>query len=386
MYPSGFVSISQSVVHSTSRLGDTIWFNSRSDRIVGMKEGTENEVRVRLQAEPSSTWQSVDKGGRTSSSVFFVKPRFGVIFLEIMQDIWNKIKNIGPLFVVIAALLWSLDGVLRISLYALPPAVVVFYEHFLGAVVLLFLAAKWVPDLKKMTKKEWIAIGIVSLFSGALGTILYTAALGKVNYISYSVVVLLQQLQPIWAVGAAAILLREKVTKKFLLWAALALGAAYLVTFKDLYVNLNTGDGTAIAGLFALLAGVMWGSSTAISKYVLNKVSFLTGTALRFFLAPIFALGFVFANGQQASLFLLTQSQWVTLLVITFSTGMVALAIYYYGLKKTPARVTTICELVWPASAVLIDFFYYHKGFSATQVLGIAILLLSIYKITEFRK
>lgn len=302
------------------------------------------------------------------------------------MEIWNKIKNIGPIFVIAAALLWSFDGVLRVSLYSLPPTVVVFYEHILGAIVLLFLAAKWVPDLKKMTRNEWIAIAIVSLFSGALGTILYTAALGKVNYIQYSVVVLLQQLQPIWAILASAILLRERLTKTFLVWAVIALGAAYLVTFKDLQVNLSTGNGTAIAGLFALLAGVMWGSSTAISKYVLNKVSFLTGTALRFFLAPVFALMFVFTNGQQNFLFSLTQSQWLTLLLITFSTGMVALGIYYYGLKKTPARVTTICELVWPASAVFIDYVYFHKGLSVTQIIGVAILLFAIYKISAFKK
>lgn len=303
------------------------------------------------------------------------------------MNFWTKIKNIGPIFVVIAALLWSVDGVLRISLYTLPPAVIVFWEHALGAIVLLFFAGKWFSDLKKMSKKEWIAIIIVSLFSGALGTILYTAALGKINYIQYSVVVLLQQqLQPIWAIGTAAILLRERLTKNFLMWAAVALVAAYFVTFKDLHVNLDTGSGTAVAAIFALLAGLMWGSSTAISKYVLNKVSFLTGTALRFFIAPVFALGFVFAGGNGSALFTLNQSQWLTLLAITFSTGMVALAIYYYGLKKTPARVTTLCELVWPASAVLIDFFYYHKGFSTTQILGIAVLLFAIYKVSEFKK
>lgn len=304
-----------------------------------------------------------------------------------MINLWNKIKNIGPLLVIIAALLWSVDGILRISLYALPPAVIVFYEHILGAIVLLFLASKWFSDLKKMTKKEWIAIIIVSIFSGALGTILYTAALGKVNYTQYSVVVLLQQqLQPIWAIATAAILLKEKLTKQFFLWAGLALISAYFVTFKDLQVNLNTGSGTAIAGLFALLAGLMWGSSTAISKYVLNKVSFLTGTALRFLLAPIFALMIVFASGQQAALLTLNQFQWLTLLLITFSTGMVALAIYYYGLKKTPAKVTTFCELVWPASAIFIDYFYYHKSLSLTQILGVAVLLFAIYNITKFRK
>jgi len=296
----------------------------------------------------------------------------------------KKILAFGPLFIIITALLWNFDGFLRVTLYSLPPAVIVFYEHALGAIILLFFAFSWIKDLKKMTKKEWIAITIVSLFSGAFGTILYTAALQKIFYIQYSVVVLLQQqLQPIWAIIAAAILLKEKITKRFFLWAVIALCAAYFVTFKDMRVNLATGAGTAIAGLFAIAAGFMWGSSTAISKYVLNKVSFLTGVALRYYLAPIFALLFVFGQGKGASLFAISPSQWITLLAITFSTGLVALGFYYYGLKRTPARITTLCELVWPAAAVLTDYFYFHKTLSITQWLGIAVLLFAIYQITS---
>lgn len=296
----------------------------------------------------------------------------------------KQLLKFSPLFVIIAALLWSLDGILRISLYSLPPAVVVFYEHFLGALVLLFLIPKWFSDLKKMSKKEWLAISTVSLFSGALGTIFYTAALGKVQYTQYSVVVLLQQqLQPIWAIATAAILLREKITKRFILWALLALIAAYLISFKDLQVNLTTGSGTVTAALLALSAGLMWGTSTAISKYVLNKVSFLTGTALRFYLAPLFALFFIISSGQTHALLTLSPQQWQTLFIITFSTGLVAVAFYYYGLKRTPARITTLCELVWPASAVFIDYFYFHKSLTVTQLLGITLLLVAIYQVTK---
>ena len=293
----------------------------------------------------------------------------------------KNLKNFGPLFVICAALLWSFDGILRRGLYSLPPSVVVFYEHLVGLIILLFLIPKWLPDFRRMTKKEWLAISIVSLFSGALGTIFYTAALGKVNYIQFSVVVLLQQLQPIWAISAAAILLKEKITKKFVLWAVVALVAAYFVTFKDLTVNTSTGAGTVIAGLLAVSAGFLWGCSTAISKYVLNKVSFLTATALRFMLAPIFAFGFIVYLGQTSSLSAITGAQWQSLLLIVFSTGMVALAVYYYGLKKTPARVTTICELVWPASAIFIDYFYFHQTLSITQILGVVVLLFAIYQV-----
>ena len=220
------------------------------------------------------------------------------------------------------------------------------------------------------------------VFSGALGTIFYTAALSKINYSQYSVVVLLQQLQPIWAISAAAILLKEKVNKHFIFWAILALVAAYFISFKDLRVNLNTGSETFWAGVLALLAGVAWGSSTVFSKIVLNKVNFLTATSLRFLITPFIAFGFVFSQNQLPALLDLSPNQWQALLTIAFSTGMVALALYYYGLKKTPAKVVAICELVWPASAILIDYFMFKKTLSATQLFGIILLLLSVFKVT----
>lgn len=298
----------------------------------------------------------------------------------------RKILGIGPVFIIAAALLWSLDGLLRRSLYSLPPEVVVFYEHILGAIILLPLLLPRLSEIKKMTRKEWISIAIVSLFSGALGTIFYTAALGMVAYIQFSVVVLLQQLQPIWAILAASILLKEKITGNFLKWAGLAIVAAYFVTFRDLHLNISLSNPTFIAAILALLAGMMWAVSTSFSKLVLNKVSYISATSLRFMLAPVFALAIVFAQGHQASLVMVNTSQWLTLLAITFSTGMVALVIYYFGLKKTPARVSTICELVWPGSAIFIDYFLYHQTFSLTQILGVIVLLFSIYNVSKFKK
>lgn len=296
----------------------------------------------------------------------------------------KKLLTIGPLFVIFGAFLWALDGLLRISLYSLPPALIVFYEHLLGFMVLLLLAGKWSSDLKSMTRKEWIAISLVALFSGALGTIFYTTALQNVTYIPYSVVVLLQQqLQPIWTIAAAAIILREKLHKKFLLWAVVALVAIYFVTFKDLRVNFETGSQTIIAALFAIGAGFVWGTSTAISKFVLKKVHFLTATALRFMFAPVFALLFLLLQGQGLTLFTLSESQFVTLLLITFSTGMVALAIYYYGLKRTSARISAICELMFPLTAVFIDYFIFHKTLTVTQILGALVLVIAMYKVTK---
>ena len=197
----------------------------------------------------------------------------------------DKIKRIGPLFIIIASLLWSLDGLLRRSLFTLPPAVIVFFEHILGAILLLPFALRQIKEIKTLSKKEWIALGVVSLFSGALGTILYTGALIQVHFIQFSVVSLLQQLQPIWAITVAAILLKEKISRRFVFWALLAIIGSYFVTFKNFSINFSKDSATIIAALMAVSAGAMWGSSTSFSKVVLKKVSHVTATFFRF-IAP----------------------------------------------------------------------------------------------------
>jgi len=297
----------------------------------------------------------------------------------------DKIKRIGPLFIIIASLLWSLDGLLRRSLFTLPPAVIVFFEHILGAILLLPFALRQIKEIKTLSKKEWIALGVVSLFSGALGTILYTGALIQVHFIQFSVVSLLQQLQPIWAITVAAILLKEKISRRFVFWALLAIIGSYFVTFKNFSINFSKDSATIIAALMAVSAGAMWGSSTSFSKVVLKKVSHVTATFFRFIMAPVWAFIIVLVLGQTSSISQITIPQLGTLLIIALTTGMVALLIYYYGLRNTKAQVSAICELTWPVSAIIIDFVYLKNPLSVTQMIGALVVMFSIYKVSMIR-
>lgn len=298
----------------------------------------------------------------------------------------NKLRSYGPPFIIFAAFLWSLDGLLRRSLYVLPPMVVVTYEHLIGFILLLPFLLTHVAKIKKIEPKSWGAFAWITLLSSIAGTYFYTAALGKVQYIQFSVVVLLQQLQPLFVVFFAWLLLKEHVKKIFALYVVIALLGAYMVSFPDLQVNLETGQGTAIAAAFAVLAAFSWGSSTAFSRYVLLQLPTVVATGLRFGLAAVLGFFFVFVFNQQAALTNLSQTQWLTLGAIALSTGMVALFIYYYGLKRTPASVSAICELTWPLSAVVIDYVFFQKTLSLTQTLGALLLLFAIYKVSLMSK
>jgi len=298
----------------------------------------------------------------------------------------KKIFSFGPGFIILAAVLWSLDGLLRRSLYILPPIVIVFWEHAIGFTLLLpFLA----PQYKKVIAikpRVWGALAWVTLLSSIVGTLCYTAALGQVQFIQFSVVVLLQQLQPAFVVFFAWLVLKEKIGKLFFLWFAAALIGAYFVSFPTLSVNLATGRGTLIAALLAVGAAFSWGSSTSFSRYALLRLPSLVTTGLRFGLASLLGLVLVWLMGQQTRLLFLQASQWGALLAIALSTGMVAMVIYYYGLKRTPAWVSSICELTWPVSAVLIDFLIFHKTLSLTQWIGAVVLIISIYNVTKMSK
>ncbi len=287
----------------------------------------------------------------------------------------KKFAHAGAIAVVIAALLWSVDGLLRRNLYSLPPSVIVFWEHMLGLVFLVPFLWSTRAKFRELTLKQWWAMALVALLSGALGTILYTAALGQINFINFSVVVLLQQLNPIFAIGAAAILLRERLSRRFLGLAAIALVGAYMVSFPDLTVNLDTGKGTVVAALYAAGAAACWGVGTAFSKYALKSTSYPHVTAARFGLTAIISLFFVVGTGSAAAISTLTQTQFFYLLAITFSTGLVALLIYYYGLQRVAASRAAILELAWPLSAVIIGWLFLHEGLTITQAAGALALI-----------
>lgn len=293
------------------------------------------------------------------------------------------VRKYSFLFIIAAAVLWSIDGLLRRNLYTLPPIIVVFYEHLIGLILLSPFILPQLIKIKNIGKKELFSFIWVAILSGVLGTLFYTSALGKINYIQYSVVVLLQQLQPLFVIFFAFLVLKEKVTKYYLVWALFALAGAYLLSFPNMRIDIVNDSQTIQASLLAIAAAFCWGSSTAFSKYALQRFSPYLATGIRFaFTIPI-AFIFILIMGASDTLQTVSTVQFINLLAIALSSGMVAMIIYYRGLKYTPARVSAIAELFWPLSAVVIGYVFLHERLTLTQILGALLLLLAMNRISK---
>jgi drug/metabolite transporter (DMT)-like permease len=285
-------------------------------------------------------------------------------------------KYAPHLAVIFAALLWSIDALLRQSLYALPPLLIITIEHGVGTIIFIPFLKKYWDDIKGLLQSGWISILWISLLGGMGGTYFYTKALSYVGYIDLSIVVLLQKLQPVFAMSLAAIILKEKLSKKYILLAFLAIIGGYLVTFGKNSVP-NWDDNTLIAALLALLAAFCWGSSTAIAKKALVSLHYSAVTGLRLAVTTLISLIIIIIFNFEILNVDISLNQWSMIIIIVLSSGTFALFIYYYGLNKLPASHTTLFELFWPLSAVIIDWIRNGEPLAFMQLLGAAFLLLS---------
>ena len=292
-------------------------------------------------------------------------------------------KRILPqLAIIFAAILWSFDGLLRQALYSVPSMIIVTIEHVIGAVLFIPFILKARKEITKINQQTWVSVFWISICGGILGTFFYTSALSYVNYINLSVVVLLQKLQPLFAISLASVILKEKLSKKFLLLATIALIGSFLVTF-GLQPLSKWEDKMIIASLFALLAAFSWGSSTVLGKYALQKLSFQIVTSLRLIITSIICLIIIMGTEDLYIIADLTKFQWLSIFIISISTGSIALFIYYYGLKNIPASHATLYELFWPLSAMFIDWFYRSRTLELAQIVGAVLLLSSIILLTR---
>ena len=291
-------------------------------------------------------------------------------------------KYLPALAVIFAAFLWSFDGFIRQNLFALPSFLIVSLEHVIGAILFLPLLIRGWKEVSSLGQRGWISVLWISIFGGVLGTFFYTKALSYVNYIDLSVVVLLQKLQPIFAIALAGVILKEKITNRFIILAFAAIVGGYLVTFGSSSIK-DWDDKTIIAALLALLAAFSWGSSTVLGKHALNRLSFTTVTSLRLAITASVTAFVLLSTGQYDAVQSMTISHWGFIVLIVLSTGSLALFFYYYGLNKLPASHATLYELFWPLSAVGLDWFIRGNILSLTQWVGAILLLGSIILLTR---
>lgn len=272
--------------------------------------------------------------------------------------------------VALAASLWGFSSLLREPLSHLMPTVsLVLVEH----VVLVVMVSPWIISavraLSAASLRTKVGVLVIGAGSSALATVMFTAAFRLGDPITPQV---LQKLQPVIAVLLAAVLLGERLTPRFPLFAVPAILGAWLLAFPDPLAVQVQG---AVAALLALGAAALWGAGTVLGRMVSRELSFVHVTTLRFAVGLLALLAFTLVSGSPVNVPLELVPRLVLLALVP---GLLALVLYYLALRQTPASRATLAELAFPLTAAAVGVTLLDGRLDASQWLGFAVVLASV--------
>jgi drug/metabolite transporter, DME family len=270
--------------------------------------------------------------------------------------------------VAVAAAMWGTDPIIRKTMSGTTTATtIVFGEHVILVALTLPLL---LPALRAVYRAGWSYVAaavVVGAGASAVATILFTDALiGHADFITPAVI---QKVQPFVAVGGAALLLGERPRTSFWWFFLPALAGFWLVNQAHPLAPSAKG---AVVIAEATGAAVLWALGTVLGRYLSRELEFQHVLTLRFFfglLASALALPIMgaraYSNGHDS----------VLILYLALVTGLFALALYYCGLQRTPAVLSSLAELTYPAVAVVAGIYAYDQHLRWTQWLGVAAIL-----------
>ena len=220
---------------------------------------------------------------------------------------------------------------------------------------------------------------LIAVFGGSIGTLSIVKALQLSEYSKFSIVILIQKSQPIFAVFLAFLILKERPSKKFYIIAVISLISIYFLTFEFKSPTLLPKN-NLLAVMYSLLAAFSFGSSTVFGKKIVGSFSFLTSTFYRFFFTSLVMLIFVLFSGTtEKSLTTFTGNKSLMSLSLFIAIfGLFAILIYYNGLKSVPASTATFCELAYPLTSVIAEAVILKRFLSPVQFISAIILVGSI--------
>jgi drug/metabolite transporter, DME family len=284
----------------------------------------------------------------------------------------------GVVLVSVAAAMWGLDGLIRKPLAeTTSPYTIVFGEH---VVLVLLTLPLLVAAFRSLWRAGWsyVAAGVaVGAGASAIATILFTKALLHGDFIT---VVVLQKVQPLIVVIGAWFILGERPRPGFAWFLLAGLAGIWLISLPHPFDAHVQG---LVPVVETLTAATLWGLGTVLGRFLGRRLRFEHVSTVRFafgLIAAAVALPIVGASAFSS----LHDSFWIAVLAIV--TGFLALNLYYFGLRRTPAPIAALGELAFPVTATLVGIYVFDSSLRWTQWVGVALTVTVIFLLPVRRR
>ncbi len=286
----------------------------------------------------------------------------------------------ATVFVALAAATWGLDGLLRKPLANdLDAGTVVLWEHVIALLVLAPVIPRALRAFARAGLRAQVAVVLVGVGASAVATALFTESF-KLAIASNDFVtpLVLQKLQPLFAIALAVVILRERLRLPYAIFALPALAGAWLLTFADPF---HVTVAALQPALYAVGAAALWGAGTVLGRLLATTIEPRDITTLRFVFGFLGAIVVVQVTGAQVA------PGWhnaVGLILLALIPGLFALELYYWALARTAAARATLAELAFPVTAALVGVVVQHTHLDGSQWIGMAVIVGAVLALSWF--
>jgi drug/metabolite transporter, DME family len=283
--------------------------------------------------------------------------------------------------IALAAILWGTDSLVRYSVVSnIDSRVIVFFEHLFGLAIIAPLALfRHRNEVAKFNfGRDLFPSFILGVGGSCLGSIFYTKSIQEIGP---STATLFQMIQPVFVIMAAYVFLKEKGSARFFQFAIWVILNSILISLPDFNFGFNVSEGEFAPGvLFGLAAVAMWGFATVAGKYLLFNYSPMTVVFLRWLFGTASMATYLYITDVYIPWEILRSPAVLTELVFLGScVGILAMTIYYYGLRHMPASISTFIELIYPLAGIFLPYLYFGSALSTVQIIGGVVLLCAMF-------
>lgn len=280
--------------------------------------------------------------------------------------------------VALGAGLWGTDALFRNSLAQQVSAqTLVFAEHLVLVLVMLPFLPRSLRAFGRLTGTGRRAVVAIGAGASAVATTLFTMAF-KISSAGGDFVtpVVVQHLQPLFAIAGAVFLLGERVRTRFAIFAVPGVLGVWLLAFPNPF-DVTISRLSVV--LLALAAAILWAGGTVLGRMLAVELDPVELTTLRFaFGLPAAAL-LVWVSG--GSFWVPTLGSTGAVIGLALVPGLLAMVLYYTGLRRTAASRATLAELTYPVTGAIVGIALGSGGtgiLTTSQWVGAAAIVAAV--------
>ncbi len=289
---------------------------------------------------------------------------------------------LNSIFVILGAALWATDTLFRHPMsHQMSALTIVFLEHAFALIIAILSVFFFKKEKFKLEFLPMLGAATIGIIGSALANVFFTMSF---QYVNPSVSILLQKTQPIVVILLSWIFLGEKLSLQFFVWGAIALIAAFFLSFPHGFSMSEMQDANFSGVILALVAALFWAISTVIGKLTLKRMPSPHLTLWRFFFGflTLWAMvNYVPQSRIEIPFVTADSSIMLSIFFMALVPGFLGVALYYRGLSRLKASVATLLELAFPLCAVFVNSRFLNLHLENVQLIAAAVLMFCIFRV-----